>query len=108
MLVHLHIGLDKAGSTAIQYHMALNRQWYAERGIFIPTTGMGRIGHEVLFKKLFPDKLDAFHNEIEAATALGFESFFFSWEGLRALSSKRLEMIKQLFPGYQFKIHVFL
>jgi hypothetical protein len=108
MLVHLHIGLDKTGSTAIQHHMVQNRQWYAERGIFIPRTGLSHVGHHVLFNRLFPDKLDEFHQELKGATSLGFDTFFLSWEGMHTLSAERLEKVKQLFPGHQFRIHVFL
>jgi hypothetical protein len=108
MLVHLHIGLDKTGSTAIQNNIWLNRQWYADRGMFVPNTGFNRVGHQRLFKEFFPNNLDPLRKELKGATSFGFKDFFISWEGIHTLEPERLEQLKGLFPEYEFKIHVFL
>jgi hypothetical protein len=108
MLIHLHIGLDKTGSTAIQYHMKENRNWYARKGVFIPETGFLFGGHQVLFKDMFPKDIGPLLKEIDAAQSLGFEQLFFSWEGMRSMPPARLGQLKKLFNDSEFIIYVYL
>ncbi|MDH3706038.1 MAG: hypothetical protein OES57_08225, partial [Acidimicrobiia bacterium] len=49
----LHIGSDKAGSSAIQESLVANHDWYRAHGVFIPQTGITRAaGHPHLFTAL--------------------------------------------------------
>jgi len=43
--LYIHIGSDKAGSTAIQGALVANRDWYLDHGITIPIAGLRRSGY---------------------------------------------------------------
>jgi hypothetical protein len=108
MLVHLHIGLDKAGSTAIQHHLKPNRRWFSQHGIYIPETGLVQTGHRDLFRKMLPDDPAQLQAESDQARAAGFEQFLISWEGIHALPQTDLRVLRDLFAGARFNILVYL
>lgn len=108
MLIHLHIGIDKTGSTAIQSHMMANRDWIHRRALFIPITGSTATAHGPLFSDLSAEKFDALNNELKAAERLGFEHAFLSWEGIHRFTADELETLKQLLETHAFRIYVYL
>jgi hypothetical protein len=93
--IHLHVGLDKAGSSAIQAHINLNRNWFHTNGIIIPQSGFtGSLGHYDLFKDPDGALFESLRKDLDDFSAQGFTKAFISWEGLHALSMQRLEFIR--------------
>jgi len=100
--VVVHIGSDKAGSKAIQESLFANRDWYLERGVFIPETGLHRgAGHPSLFNALGDDnvvsELQAETRELRCPTAaLSFEGLHFWDDGPR---QRLAAVLERTFPG---------
>lgn len=109
MLIHLHIGIDKAGSSAIQAHLILNRDWFHKKGIFIPITGRSHNGYEPLFRDLSEKKFADLNQELKAAENLGFQNVFMSWEGISYFTREgQLEPLKAMLKEHDFKIYAYL
>lgn len=84
MKLILHIGTDKTGSTAIQTHLYVNRQWLLARGVYVPLTGLGKDnGHQKLLKMMDQEQMSCMADELAAAQSEGFSSAIISWEGMR-------------------------
>ena len=67
MKLWLHIGTDKAGSTALQTHLASNRDWLQRQGVYLPLTGLGPDnGHAALFSAATQVPLDSLRAELAA------------------------------------------
>lgn len=105
--VFIHIGSDKAGSTAIQSALNRNRTWLAERGVWVPTTGLRKAaGHADLFSKFDDSTVEALRTEIlgepDHATAL------LSWEGIGSydeLERNRFRaVIESVFPNAELSL----
>ena len=59
MRILLHIGTDKAGSTAIQQHLYQNRHWLLDRQVYVPLEGLGENnGHAQLFESESDEALE--------------------------------------------------
>jgi hypothetical protein len=108
MLLHLHIGIDKTGSTAVQQHMMVNRDWVHRKSIFVPITGSTPVGHALLFNNLLAQKFSALNGELKAAERFGFEHAFLSWEGICRSTADMLETLKELLENHEFRIYVYL
>ncbi|MEZ5503784.1 MAG: hypothetical protein R3E50_14405 [Halioglobus sp.] len=81
--VVLHIGTDKTGSTSIQNTLFLNRDWLADRSIYVPSTGLGEgNGHATLLSRLDTAELASLAAELETARANGMAQALLSWEGM--------------------------
>ena len=93
----LHIGSDKAGSTALQLHLVANMHLLAEHRIFVPKYGSARvIGHHgLLFGELTDEKLDEVSREIEQLPAE--DSILMSWEGIHFLNAATLNRFRKKF-----------
>ncbi len=96
----IHLGSDKAGSTAIQESLFANRDWYGDQGIYIPTTGLARAaGHPHLFNAISdPEMVSALAAEQpEQATVM------LSWEGVHFFDrSKQIALraaLSETYPG---------
>lgn len=100
MHIYLHIGYPKTGSSAIQSHVYTNKRWFAERGVYIPSTGYaGALGHAFLLGgKSYPlpagkvalvpagtSQFEVLNNELEVASNEGFSSALLTWEGFAML-----------------------
>ncbi len=108
MIVHLHVGLDKTGSSAIQFHTFHNRDWIHSRGMFVPQTGLTATGHNELFKTLFPQGFSALTDELEDAQKAGFDAAFITSETIHFLSIDQLVSLKSQLDGHQIQIYVYL
>ncbi len=101
----IHIGSDKAGSTAIQESLNANSEWYAHRSIYIPETGfMKMAGHPTLFQNIeSPSLRRDLANEIRELE--NFDTALLSWEGVHFFGDdQRAELrslIETCFPGIQ-------
>ncbi len=109
MRITLHIGTDKAGSTAIQSHLALNREWLSTRGVYIPASFLGpNNGHAELFHDLPATALQVIKEEIDQATAGGFKEALLSWEGLTFYSAAQIRMLANAFGGMDTHIILYV
>jgi len=108
MLIHLHIGIDKAGSTAIQVNMVLNRHWFLSKAIFIPNTGLTDIGHMEVFRDMSKKVFEKVDKELSDAAAAGYEHAFMSWEGINFYSDMQIRTLRHRFSGHEVKIYVYL
>ena len=108
MLIHLHIGIDKAGSSAIQSNMKLNRDWFHKQSVFIPNTGLTNTGYWELFRELDDDSFSKLHGELERASAYGFDQAFMSWEGINTYTNQQITTLKTRLDRYNIKIYVYL
>lgn len=109
MRLAFHIGTDKAGSTAIQTHLALNRDWFEARGIFIPSRFLGRDnGHASLFSDCSADKLAALCKELEQARASGCRLALLSWEGLNFYQSDQIRELAKALAGFDPLVLVYV
>jgi glycosyltransferase involved in cell wall biosynthesis len=103
--VILHVGMTKAGSTAIQNAFAKNSDFLLNKGVFFPTSIVERrnplfpyrtAGHLHFFKT--QDRLDLLIDEISAAASV--RTAFFSAEDLFVDGqSDTLSFIRKLFSG---------
>jgi hypothetical protein len=102
--IFLHIGSDKAGSTALQTHLAANRQLLLRHGVYLPRIGKaGALGHHGLFFLNFtPANAQELVEEIDAQPADA--SVLMSWEGIHVLDEAVLSRFASLFPDCQFHI----
>lgn len=100
----IHIGSDKAGSTAIQSHIFGNREWLRQRGVYIPETFLGpNNGHEQLLREPSDDKLITLKNEI-AEKAGKHRKIFLSWEGTHFSSKAKIKLLAKYFGSYNVRI----
>ncbi|MFT7130911.1 MAG: hypothetical protein ACI89U_003038 [Gammaproteobacteria bacterium] len=100
--LYLHIGSDKTGSTAIQYHMHKNIEWLAQRDIFVPPRFLDREnGYASLFQNLSGDNLQDFVNEIDASS---LTSALVSWEGIHVLLLEDLKLLFEYINHYELVI----
>ena len=96
MRLVLHIGTDKTGSTAIQQHLYLNRDWLHRHGVHVPATGLGAVnGHAALFEVDDPHRLVQLVEELERARGHGARLAVLSWEGLRNYSRRRIRRLRR-------------
>jgi hypothetical protein len=109
MRITLHIGTDKAGSTAIQSHLALNREWLSERGIYVPKNFLGpNNGHAELFSDLSNAALQCIRDEIDTAAAGGFEEALLSWEGLNFYDAAQIRRLSDTFQDMDAHIILYV
>ncbi|NNE73613.1 MAG: hypothetical protein HKN26_08120 [Acidimicrobiales bacterium] len=91
----LHIGSDKAGSSAIQESLVTNHDWYANRGVFIPQTGITRAaGHPHLFNGL--DDPEMRQSLIAEARAARQPTAVLSWEGVHFFDDGPRKVLRDL------------
>ena len=91
--VILHIGSDKAGSTAIQSHVYLNRYWFRSRGIYVPEQCLGMYnGHASLMENLSEEGLQQLSAELEDSAAR-YSRIFMSWEGIHFFTRDQIDML---------------
>ena len=99
MKVHLHIGTDKTGSTAIQKHLYVNRQWFARNGVYVPVTGLGKDnGHGDLLSVLEPGPLSCLREELEQAEQDGHGHAVLSWEGMSFMDPDEISRLAGSLP----------
>jgi len=100
--IHLHVGLDKAGSSAIQAHVNLNQNWFHTHGIIIPESGRtGSLGHHDLFKDAKGVFFEPLRKELDDFSRQGFDKVFLSWEGIHFFPMQRLEFIRSQLNGHE-------
>lgn len=100
MKVHLHIGTDKTGSTAIQKHLYVNREWFQRRGVYVPGTGLGKDnGHGDLLETLEPGRLSALRDELLQAERDGYGHAVLSWEGMSFMGHDRIARLAEALPA---------
>lgn len=109
MHIFIHIGTDKTGSTAIQQHLSLNRTWFAERSIYIPTTGFSKeVGHAHVLRTLDINPLKKLTTELEQAAMLGFQCALLCWEGMSHYSPSQIKRLTDALPSQEISILVYL
>lgn len=103
----LHIGSDKAGSTAIQTHIFGNLDWLAGRGIEVPREHF-RSGsaHGALFRDWSAEKAAGLKAELERLPAA--EHVLLSCEGLHFFDKDKLRILAHCLRGYAMRIIFYL
>lgn len=109
MHIFLHIGFPKTGSSAIQAHMMMNRDWLHRKGFLFAASGHSAgYGHVHLFEDkscaLFVD----LRAELGAQEAAGCKNAILSWEGLAQMGSLRLEQIAAELQGHKLTVVAYL
>lgn len=109
MRIVFHIGTDKTGSTAIQQHLMLNRDWFHARSVYIPEIGLGRSnGHSALFRNFSREQLELLRNEIDGAARAGFSAILLSWEGMNFFSTKQIHGLREAVANHDPMVLVYL
>ena len=98
MEILLHAGLDKCGSTAIQAHLKDCREWFLARGVYVPATGLTRVGHFPLFKDSASPDWQKLGKELEEAGEYNYA--ILSYEGLHFLEDEQLALIREHLQGH--------
>jgi hypothetical protein len=100
--VLLHAGIDKAGSTAIQSHLHANRDWLAEKGVYLPEAGLTRYGHRKLFlpsPEAGPWR--ALVEELRLSMRSGFDQALLSFEGIAMLPPGQIGQVSAYLAGFK-------
>ena len=109
MKLILHIGTDKTGSTAIQKHLYVNRQWLLTRGVYIPLTGLGKDnGHGDLLTTMEPEQVTRMSEELATAKSEGYGSAVISWEGMCFMSAPEIERLVRMLRSDNLWVLVYL
>lgn len=108
MQLVIHCGLDKAGSTAIQAHVALFREWLLRNGIYLPASGLSGFGHVALFSDLSAENWQPLLDELSALDQAGFTHCFFSYEGICKFDDEKLAFIKRHLVDYEVTVLFYL
>jgi hypothetical protein len=109
MRIVLHIGTDKTGSTAIQHHLAANREWLGGQSIYIPRSGFGDgNGHAALFAEPTPARLQAMTDELLQAQKQGYRLALLSWEGLASRRYSQIRELRSCFAGFSVTLLIYL
>jgi len=109
MKLILHIGTDKTGSTAIQKHVYVNRQWLLTRGVYIPLTGLGKDnGHGDLLTTMEREQMSCMAEELAAANSEGYGSAVISWEGMCFMSAPKIEQLVKMLRSDDVWVLVYL
>lgn len=99
MKVHLHIGTDKTGSTAIQKHLYVNRQWFLQRGVYVPVTGLGKDnGHGDLLDTMESEQMSRLRQELVQAATDGYGHVVISWEGMSFMDEADIAKLAAALP----------
>lgn len=99
MKLLLHIGTDKTGSTAIQKHLYVNRQWFLERGVYVPETGLGKDnGHGEMLTAMEPGQLSHLAKELLQAEEDGYLHAVISWEGMSYMGKPEIDQLTAALP----------
>lgn len=101
--VVIHIGSDKAGSTALQRALAANLDWYSAHAIHVVRTEMTRSGHYALFRALDDEATLARLADEFTQLPPSCRTLIFSWEGVHNFNeAHRLllgEVLHRLLPN---------
>lgn len=105
----LHIGTDKTGSTAIQLALTANRQWLLERGVYVPTTGLGLDnGHAELLQRMEPRALAQLGEELVSAARAGYRASVISWEGMCRFKRRHIRTLCSSLSSADLRVLVYL
>lgn len=102
--VVLHIGSDKAGSTAIQEAVHANMDWYRAHGIHVIRTGLHRgAGHPSLFTNLHQQAtLQELADEVDTLPD-DCDTVLLTWEGVHFFPDEDRTLLRDVldrsFPG---------
>lgn len=94
--------MDKCGSTAIQAHFKLYRDWLLEHGIYYPLAGLG-FGHSLLFEDLQGIYWNELVEEI-SSNAQGADCVFLSWEGVGFYRPEQISQLQDLLREYEVEL----
>ena len=102
----IHAGLDKCGSTAIQGHLNIYRNWFLAQGVYIPRTGLTGLGHYSLFQDMSTAQWGQLNEELQVAGT--FSRAVISFEGIHFLSSEKLQFVQQQLAAHKLKFLFYL
>lgn len=108
MRIIIHCGLDKAGSTAIQAHVGIYRDWLLNNGIYVPRSGLSGFGHVALFSDLGQDNWQPLLDELQGVARGAFSRCFLSYEGICFFDASRLQQIKRYLGDYPVTLLFYL
>ena len=112
MRVFLHIGMSKAGSTAIQRCLVRHQDALARAGVCFPDAGRLETAHYELFTALRDGeaaRADAVAQAMLAeAAAAGADALIVSVEGLWLLADDAVRALAQLFDGHEVQVVLYL
>jgi len=104
----IHCGLDKAGSTAIQAHAMLYRQWLSRHGIYLPSRGLSGFGHVALFRDLGAANWQPLIDELTALDQAAFRCCFLSYEGICQFDEGKLALIRDHLADHEVTLLFYL
>jgi len=105
--VYFHIGMSKAGSSAIQQTLCEHHAQLLRSGICYPRTGREDRAHYLLKQDLLKrDAVDRLQMALEEASS--FSTAVLSCEGFWFLNEARIELIRETLAGYDAKVILYL
>jgi hypothetical protein len=108
MQVIIHCGLDKAGSTAIQAHVALYRDWLLRNGVYLPRSGLSGFGHVALFRDISAGKWQPLLDELSALERGDYSQCFLSYEGIWQFDRQSLLRVRDYLGDYDVTLLFYL
>lgn len=105
--IHLHIGMPKSGSSAIQQALLGNDAALSAKGIVVPRTGLFQGAHYELVRELREERAWELWPEALSETN-GFASAIISAEGLWFCEPKQVDRLSELLLGHEVQVHVYL
>lgn len=102
--IYLHIGSDKAGSTALQLHLVANLEQLEANDIYMVEHGNARIlGHHGAFFSSLSE--ESFADLIDELDGVPFDkAILMSWEGIHFIGENALKQFGKRFPNCEFKV----
>ncbi|TGD71362.1 hypothetical protein E4634_19010 [Mangrovimicrobium sediminis] len=99
----LHIGLDKAGSTALQAALVHSREQLLAQGIFVPPLSvLNTSGHQTLFRRFLDGDAQPLQDALVAAAP--YPRCLLSWEGLHFLGDTELQQLHEQLRDYPLRV----
>jgi hypothetical protein len=108
MQIVVHCGLDKAGSTAIQAHVALFRSWLLGQGVYVPLHCLTGFGHVALFRDLSKGNWQPLLDELSTVDQTEYPRCFLSYEGICRFDQQTLARIAEYLEGHQVTVLFYL
>ena len=106
-VVHLHLGMPKSGSSAIQHQLECRREELVQAGWIVPRTGLYLGAHYHLVRELREDReWELWPRALEEGNEAN--SVLISAEGLWFASEAQVDRLAERLRGYRVHAHVYL
>lgn len=108
MRIFLHIGMSKAGSSAIQQMLAQHQEDLLNQGICFPETGLKRAHYELLRSAEAGQSADLIAKCIQEAEAKATDRLVLSAEGFWLLDEPKIRQLRADFQDHSVEAIIYL